>query len=433
MKFEPFIAYRVAFSENKTFTKMIIRIAIVAVALSLAIMIIATALIQGFKKEISEKVFGFWGHIHITDTYVNRSIEAVPIDMNQAFYPSIDSINQVYYPDHKRFLGFKMGDQEVDRVTKGGVQRIQSFTHLPGIINTKKEFEGIILKGVGLDFDWSFIQEYLVEGTGLNLVDSVQSNGIIISKQTSNRLNLNLADEFLIHFVINGNQLKRKFKIAGIFKTGLEEYDKQFAIIDMRKIQQLLGWSENQVGGFEVFVENLDDIDKINEYIYLEELPANLYSESIRSKFPQIFEWLELQNINESTILALMIIVSIINMITALLILILERTKMIGILKSLGARDWKIRNIFLIQAAYIIMIGLFFSNLFGIGICWLQKQFEFISLNEANYYLSVAPIHFDFMTILILNVATLFIILLTLIIPTYLVSKITPMKSLRFD
>ena len=412
---------------------MIIRIAIVAVALSLSIMIIATSLINGFKKEISEKVFGFWGHIHITDTYVNRSIEAVPIDKNLGFYNSIDSISQVFYPADKTFLGFRIGEEKVQQLTKGGVQRIQSFTHLPGIINTKKEFEGIILKGVGLDFDWSYIKEYLVEGKGLDLVDSVQSNGIIISKSTSNRLNLKLDDQFRIHFVINGNQLIRKFKIQGIYKTGLEEYDKQFAIVDMRKIQQLLGWNPNQVGGFEVFVEHIDDIDPISEYIYVDELPANLYSESIRSKFPQIFEWLELQNINEGTILTLMIIVAVINMITALLILILERTKMIGILKSLGARDWKIRNIFLIQAAYITMIGLFFGNLIGIGICLLQKYFKFISLNEANYYLNFAPIHFDYFTIFLLNLATLAIILITLIVPTYLVSKISPVKSLRFD
>ncbi|MEL6989337.1 MAG: FtsX-like permease family protein, partial [Bacteroidota bacterium] len=192
-------------------------------------------------------------------------------------------------------------------------------------------------------------------------------------------------------------------------------------------------WSEKQVGGFEVYVENLDDLEMINEFIYLEELPPNLYSESIRSKHPAIFDWLNLQNINEVVILCLMVLVAIINMITALLILILERRKMIGTLKAMGANDWSIRKIFLMHGAYITFLGLFFGNLFGIGLCLIQKYFQPIQLNEANYYLNVAPIHFDFITIIILNIVAILLTTASLIIPSILITKIDPVKALRFD
>ena len=394
-------------------------------------MIIATSLIRGFKNEISSKIFGFWGHIHIMDTGVNNSMEAYPVDVDQIFYPYLDTISKVTYLDNPSFMGYTFYDRMIQKETKGGISHIQVFATLPGVIRSKDEIEGIILKGIGRDFNWTNLRGYLKEGKELVLSDSI-SREIIISRQTADRLNLDVGERLVVHFIKNNQQIQKRFKVSGIYKTGLEEYDQKFAIVDIRILQQLLDWDEDQVGGFEVFIENIDDLDAINEHIYIEEIPNDLYSQTIRDKSPSIFEWLELQDINEIVILALMIVVSIINMVTALMILILERTNMIGTLKALGYTNWGIRKIFLYYAAYIICIGLFWGNLIGISICFIQDYFELIKLSEADYYLSVAPIEINWFSILGLNIGTLLITLIFLIIPSYLVTRISPVKAIRF-
>ncbi|MBR9923061.1 MAG: ABC transporter permease [Bacteroidetes bacterium] len=430
--YEYFLARKVAASGQQSFSRLIIRIAIVAIALSVSVMIVATALIAGFKNEISDKIFGFWGHVHITDTNLSSSfLEAAPIDRNQDFYPFLDTIKQVQYTAPATFMG-----RETDRfktyTTEGGIGHIQVFALKAGIIQTKKAIEGIILKGVDRDFNWEFLQRYLVEGEPLNLPDSSASDEILVSRQTADRLELAVGDRFIVHFVEQNEQLRRAFTVSGIYKTGLEEYDSKFALVDIRKIQQLLKWTEDQVGGFEVFIDDIDDLGFLTEYIYLERLPPELYAESIREKFPNIFEWLELQDINEVVILALMLVVGIINMITALMILILERTNMIGTLKALGSTNWSIRRIFLYYAGYIILLGLFWGNLIGLGLCWLQDRFEFIKLSEADYYLAVAPVDVNFWLVLLLNILTLVVTLLFLIVPSWLVTRINPVRAIRF-
>lgn len=430
MQFSYFLASRVAASGQRSFSRLIIRIAVVAVALSVAVMVVSTALIAGFKQEIADKIFGFWGHIHITDPSANRSLlEAYPISREQPFYPGLDSVAQVEYITFDEILG-----QEVERreMTAGGIRHIQVYALFPGIIDTGKELEGIVLKGVGDDFEWSFLEDYLVRGDTLRLSPDSLSRDILISQQTADRLNVDVGDNFIVNFVEKGEQLKRRFLIQGIYKTGLEEYDRQFALVDIRQIQRLLGWREDQVGGFEVFVEDLNDLDPIAEYIYYEELPTDLYAETIRQKVPEIFDWLDLQDINEAVILGLMTVVAIINMMTALLILILERTNMIGILKALGATNWTIRRIFLYYASYIILLGLFWGNVLGLLLCWLQDRFGFIRLDEANYYLSVAPVAVNWWSILLLNAGTLAVILLFLLIPSWMVTRISPVKAIRF-
>jgi len=430
MNLEYFIARRVATAGQQSFSRLIIRIAVVAVALSVAVMIIATALIAGFKQEISSKIFGFWGHIHITDTSINRNLlDADPVSTRQDFYPALDSLGPVSYTLETELMG-RVVMQELE--TRGGVEHIQVYALKPGIIKAKEEIEGIILKGVGRDFNWSFMEQYLQEGTPIDLPEEGLSSDILISRQTADRLRLGLEDRFIVHFVQEGEQLKRRFTVKGIYKTGLEEYDQKFALVDIRQIQRLLNWSEDQVSGFEVFVEDLEDLDLLAEYIYFEELPNDLYAETIREKMPEIFEWLDLQDINETVILVLMVIVAVINMITALMILILERTNMIGTLKALGDDNWSIRKIFLYYAAYIVIVGLFWGNLIGIGLCLLQDTFEFIRLDEENYYLSVAPIALNWWTILLLNLGTLLITLVFLILPSYLVTRISPVKAIRF-
>lgn len=430
MNFSYFIARKVALSGQKSFSRLIIRIAVVAVALSIAVMILSTALITGFKKEISSKIFGFWGHIHITDPDVSQSLlEIYPISSEQDFYPSLDTIKNVTYYETKTIFGREV---EREKITKGGVRHIQTYAIKPGIIKANDEIEGIILKGVGADFDWKFLQQYIQKGEALHLPDTGYSNEILISKQTAERLKADVGDKFIIHFVEKGEQLRRRFVVSGIYRTGLEEYDSKFALVDIRQVQQILGWKPTEVSGFEVFIDDIDDLKTLNEYIYFEELPTDLYAETIREKFPEIFEWLELQDINEVVILVLMVIVALINMVTALLILILERTNMIGTLKALGSTNWSIRKVFLYYAAYIILVGLFWGNLFGIGLALIQKHFGIIKLDEANYYLSVAPIDLEAFSILGLNIGTLLVTLLFLIIPSYLVTRISPVKAIRF-
>lgn len=429
--FEFFIANKVIRSGEQSFARLIIRIAVVAVAISMAVMICAVALIAGFKKEISGKIFGFWGHIHISDTELYQSIlEIQPISRDQPFYPSLDTIRSISFPGTKHFAGFEWPGMVH---TYGGIRHIQAFTLKPGIIKSENEMEGIILKGVGADFDWEFLTSYLQEGKPLTFHKTEAGDGILISRQTADRLNVAVGDRFRVHFVEKGNQIKRSFTVTGIFKTGLEEYDSKFALVDIRKIQQLLGWDESQVGGFEVFIDDIRDLDAFSEYIYYRILPPQLYAESIRQKLPQIFEWLALQDINEVVILALMTIVAIINMVTALLILILERTYMIGTLKSLGAGNWSIRKIFLIYAAHITAKGLIWGNGLGILLILLQKYFHLIRLSEENYYLSYAPVHLPALQLILLNLGALGIILLFLIVPSYLVTRITPIKAIRFS
>lgn len=428
--FEYFIARKVIRAGEHSFARLIIRIAVVAVALSTAVMICAMALIAGFKKEISGKIFGFWGHIHITDTELYQTLlEINPISIDQPFYPRLDSVRSVSYVSKRQLVGFSW-DKEM--ATRGGIRHVQVFALKPGIIKANREMEGIILKGIGADFDWDFLKNYLIEGNPMDLGNQEISDGILISKQTADRLKVRMGDRFRVHFVEKGNQVKRNFQVAGIFKTGLEEYDRKFALVDIRKIQQLLGWEGNMVGGFEVFIEDIRDLDPIFDYIYYQELPVDLYAETIRQKLPQIFEWLALQDINEVVILILMILVAIINMVTALLILILERTYMIGTLKSLGASNWGIRKIFLMYAGYIVAVGLFWGNVLGILLCLAEKYGKFIRLSEENYYLSYAPIDLNPISVVLLNGGTLAVILIFLIVPSYLVTRISPIRAIRF-
>lgn len=427
-----FIARRIAFSGKKNFSRFIIRIAIVAVALSVAVMIAASALIAGFKNEISRKIFEFWGHIHITDTSYSLSFEPQPIEQNQSFYPSLDSIRQIVYTEPEALWGYESG-REVERTSRGGIRHIHTFAHKPGIIRTKTAMEGILLKGIGPDFDWENLQPYLLEGRPLQLNDTAPSRDIILSRQTADRLQVGVGDKFIVYFVKENEQLRRLFQVCGIYKTGLEEYDRKIALCDIRQVQQLLGWNNHQVAGFEVWLDDIRDMDLYNEYIYSEVLDNELLSVSIRDKFPAIFEWLQLQDYNEVVILSLMLAVAIVNMITALLVLVLERTTMIGILKALGERDGRIRQVFLYHAAVITLTGMFWGNLLGVGFCILQDKFHLIRLNEADYYLSYAPVELNWAPWLIINLGTLLITLVFLLLPSYVVSKVSPVRAIRFS
>lgn len=275
------------------------------------------------------------------------------------------------------------------------------------------------------------MSDFLIKGSPLILPDTM-FNHIIISETTSRRLKIGLEENFRVYFVENGRQLIRTFKISGIYKTGIEEYDKKFALVDIRQIQRLNKWDKDEVSGFEVFLDDIEDLDVFGDYVYENAIGPSLYSNTLKQIYPNLFGWLDLQDINETVIRFLMILVAILNMTTALIILILERTNMVGILKSLGATNWSVRKVFLYHAAYIILIGMGIGNAVGIGLCLLQQKFQFITLPEESYYVSVAPVDLAFWPIVWVNVLTLGCTILVLLVPSYLITNISPVKAIRF-
>jgi lipoprotein-releasing system permease protein len=406
------------------FTRVILWLATAAVTLSVAVMILSMALMTGFKQEITRKMFGFWGHIHISDPRSIRSYEALPFTYDTAMIESIASIEKVEASPEAP------PDPDLPSATKGGVRHVQAYIYLPGIITHDRQMEGIILKGIGPDFDWENINHYNDSSASWQ---GLAPDELIISRITANRLRLKQGDKLIVYFVRDGTQFLRRFVIKGMYRTGLEENDAKFALASMDMVRSVLKWDSTQVSGLEITVDDIGDIALITEYIYQKELPAHLYAESIREKFPSLFEWLQLQDINTVVIIILMLAVAIINMITALLILILERTQMIGILKSMGAREASIRQIFIWFALYITIGGIAMGNVLGLGLAWLQDRYRFVKLNEADYYLDYAPVRVLPWHLLTINSGALLIIGLCLLAPSFLVSRINPIKTIHFN
>jgi lipoprotein-releasing system permease protein len=434
-----YLARGVARGGTQSISRTIIGIAVAAVTISMATMVLASALVNGFKSEISTKIFGFWGHIHITADAASYGILDTynfPISRDQDFYPSLDTTGQVTLEGFGSSLGL---DAAEPQTTRAGIKHIQQFIVMPGVVSVYQPGErlptqeALILKGIAEDYDWENFGRYLVDGEILRVSPDSTSRGIVISSITADRLNLGLGDRMDFAWLNQrGESRVRAFQVTGIYKTGLEEYDRQFALVDIKQPRALLGWREDQIGGFEVVLEDIADLELFSEYIHYEVLPQDLYGESLRKKVSELFNWLDIQDYNFAIILALMVIVAIINMMTALLILILERTNMIGTLKALGLNNWSIRRIFLYYAAFIIGFGLLLGNGIGLLFCWIQDTFGIVRLDEASYYLSVAPIAINWWTVLAINVGTFLITLIFLIIPSYLVTRIEPVKAIRF-
>lgn len=392
---------------SKKFTKPIIRISITAIALGLTVMIVAVSIVSGFQREIRNKVIGFGSHIQITSYDSQNTHEASPILKTQDFYPSLDTVQ--------------------------GIKHIQVFATKAGIIKTNEEIYGVVVKGIGSDFDWSFFEKNLIEGEVVKVEDGKLGNGILISETIANKMKLKVGDKTYVYFIQQNGQLRPKdFVVKGIYQSGLEQFDNLYVITNIAHIQKRNGWSENQVGGFEVLIENYEDLDKLDQYVY-NNIGYELNSTTIVRQNPDVFNWLELQDLNVVVIILLMVVVAVINIISALLILILERTNMIGILKALGMPNWNVRKIFMYNALYLIVKGLVWGNVVGLALCLLQLQFGFLKLPQESYYVSEVPIKFDWMYILILNLGTLLVCALMLIIPSYVITKISPIKAIRFD
>ena len=413
MNSELFIARRVSSSKSGNISGPIIKVALLAVTLGLAIMIITLAVVSGFKKEVTEKVTGFASHLVISNMDSNSSFEvSQPINKNQSFYPSLQDLPNF--------------------------EHIQVYATKSGIIQTDGEMQGVVLKGISSDFDWSFFDKSIIEGTKVTLNDSVKSNDVLISSYIAKLMKLEVGESFLMFFV-QDPPLRRRFTVCGIYDTGFEELDKVFIIGDIRNIQKLNKWSDDEVAGFEVFI---DDFDKLNEcHWQLFDIAGSKFMEdgsklqikNVRQTYRQIFDWIGVFDVNVLIMLVLVFIVAGFNMVSGLLILILERTNMIGVLKALGATNGYIRKIFLYQASVFIIRGMFWGNIIGLSICLIQKYTGAFPLDQSVYYMSQVPINLSISTLLILNVSTLIVIVAVLIIPSYIITMISPEKTIRYN
>ncbi|HYG15078.1 MAG TPA: FtsX-like permease family protein [Bacteroidia bacterium] len=405
MNYSYYIGRRLTFNSRKSFSRLIIRIGIAGITISLAVMIVSVAILTGFKSEITNKVIGFGSHIQVKALDLNESIEARPINRFQEFLKLADSIP--------------------------GIQHIQVFAQKPAIIKTETDVQGIVLKGVDTGYDWNFLKGVLVKGTVPDFSDSLAGEGIFISKLIADKLRLDTGDQVPLYFMQDPVRARGLY-ITGIFETGLEDFDKQMALVDIRHIRRLNGWNDSLVHGFEINLHDIKDMERMAGLID-GELPPDLKSYSARDLKPQIFDWLGLLDTNVIIIIVLMILVSCINMITALLVLIIERTNMIGILKALGSSDAGVQRIFIFKAAYLIGQGILLGNLVGIGFCFYQLKTRFITLDPESYYLGFVPINIELWHILAINAGAFAICLLAMLLPSLIVTRITPVKAIRFD
>lgn len=406
MNFPFYLAQRLTFKSQRTFSKLIVRMAILGITLGIAVMILALAVVKGFKSEIREKVRGFSGDIQILKNDLNTSFENSPFSLDPA----------------------KLNDLEKD----SNIVFVQAFATKPGIIKVNDEVEGVVLKGVDANYNWEALKPVLIAGNPINFKDTLASQKqIIVSQHTAQKLSLKVGDDFLMYFVQEPLR-KRKFEIVGIYNLGVEEVDRTYVIGDINLIRRLNNWSVDEVGGYEIRVTDFNQLDELTAQVH-DGLDIGLKAYSIKELYPIIFQWLSLLDVNTQVIFILMLAVALINMISALLIMILERTQFIGLLKALGSSNWTIRKIFLYQAGYLIGFGLLLGNLLGVGLAMLQQYTHFIKLDQDSYYMNFVPIELHLSDILLLNLGTLTICILVMIIPSMLVSKITPLKALRFN
>jgi len=410
LNLELFIAKRIIGNKayKSSVSAPIIKIGIAAIAIGIIVMLIAIATGIGLQQKIRDKVVAFNGHIQITNYDTNASDESqVPISRDQDFYPKFNAVEEVTH--------------------------IQGVATKFAVIRTETDFEGVVIKGVGSDYKWDYFKEFLVDGR-LPDFSGKRNEEILISSYLANRLGFKVGDKFQTLFGENLNKMPRiiNYEIVGIYNSGFQELDEKFCIADLRHIQRLNKWEANQIGSFEVFIDDFSDIDETYENVF-KAIPSMLNATPVNKKYYTVFEWIKIFEANINIIIIIMIIVAGINMITTLLVLILERTNMIGILKALGSSNWSVRKVFLYNASYLIGLGLLWGNLIGLGLLFAQKYFKLFPLNPDTYYVSVAPVYLHWDYILILNVGTFVACLLMLLIPSVIISRISPVKAIRFE
>jgi len=404
-----FIAWRIAFNQKRSFSRFIIRLATVATVISVAVMIITLAFTSGFQTVISQKVFSFWGHIRVQHFEQERVAiaEETPIRKN-------DTVVQLLrkHPE---------------------IKTIQSFATKNAILKTEDALEGVLFKGVEQDYAFTNLQGFLQQGTWISFPDSGYSNQIVLSEYTATQLGLKVNDQLLVYFIQPGGESPRprKLTISGIYRSGVEEFDRLIAIGDLRLIQRLNDWQPNEIGGYEIFLNNYKRMDKTSEEIF-EELPIEWHSKTTKQIYPHIFDWLNLQNQTIAIVIIIMVVVAILNLVTCLIILVLERTRMVGVLKALGSRDGSIQEIFLMHGAIITISGILVGNIVAVFICWLQSKYGFITLPEEMYYISTAAVNLVWWHIVLVDIGTFIICFLALLIPSLVVKNIRPVKAIQF-
>jgi lipoprotein-releasing system permease protein len=409
LNFSGFIARRIAFNQQKSFSRFIIRLATAATILSVAVMIVSLAITNGFQYTISQKIFSFWGHIrvqHFNPAQVTIS-EELPIEKN-------DTVTRVL------------------RQNKS-LQSVNAYATKSAILKTNETIEGALFKGVEKNYRFAELQPFLKEGRWLQFPDSGYSNEMVLSVGMASKLRLKVNDAVLIYFIqADGSPPRaRKLTVSGIYKTGIEEYDKVIAVGDIRLIQRLNNWKENEIGGYEIFLTDYRQMDAVNEKIFYQ-LPADWNSKTIKELQPGIFDWLNLQDITIVLVLVIMAVVAVLNLITCLIILVLERTKMVGILKALGASNGSIQGVFLYHGSIITLAGIVIGNGLALLLCWLQQRYGFIALNEEMYYISKAEVKLEWWHFVLVDAGTFLVCFLVLIIPTLIIRRIQPVRAIQF-
>ncbi len=401
-----FISKRIFSLSKENLSSTVMRIAVTSVALGIAIMLISIAVVIGFKNQIKDKVVGFVAPIHIQALNQNESIEETP---------------------------FLFDSVLIARLSKPFITEMHKTANKAGIIKTDDEIQAVVLKGVDSDYNWNYIDSYLIDGEIPQYVENERSNDVLISNIIASKMNLNVGDPVRIWFVDQDLKARgRKFNVIGVYETGLQECDERYVYCDLNQIRRLNGWNNGEVGHLEIWIDNEKNIDDYNEQIYYS-IPTHLVSYTAMETYPQIFDWLELQDMNVIIIIVLMLLVAGITIISMLLIIILERTSTIGLLKAMGASNGLIRSIFLKRSCRILLIGMAIGNVIGIGLCLIQKYTNLITLSPESYYLSAVPIELNIWNILALNIGTLILWVLMLLLPTMLINNVRPSKSIRFE
>ncbi len=407
--FSSFVARRIAFNPQKSFSRFIIRLSIIATIISVTVMILTLAFASGFQQTISNKVFSFFGHIRVQDyNSLQASLsEEIPILKS-------DSVKKL-------------------AVLNPAIQNVQAYATKSAVLKTAETIELVLFKGIEKDYDFNSINKFLLSGRWVRFRDSGYSREINLSESMARQLNLKLNDDVIIFFIQADGQSLRpdKLKVVGIFKTGIEEYDKSFALGDLKLVQRLNRWNENEVGGYEIVLKDYRQMDQVS-YDITPYLPVGLGSNTIREIYPAIFDWLGLQNQTIYIVLIIMIAIASLNLITCLLILVLERTRMVGLLKALGASNFSIQKVFLYQGALITFTGLLIGNLLAFLICWLQQRYGFITLPEESYYISQAAVNIVWWQIALVNIGTFIVCVLVLLLPTLVIARIQPVKAIQF-
>ena len=416
MNFELFIARRIHFSkergDSRRVTPPAVRIAVAGIALGVAMMILSVAIVVGFKQEVRNKMVGFGSHIRVSNFDSNSSYETAPIFVGDSLKSLLSALS--------------------------GIRHVETFATKPGILKTETDFQGIVLKGIDVEYDWTFFRKHLKEGELFSIDTGKVTNDVLISQQLADMLRLRCGDSFHASFV-QDEVRARKFRICGIYDTGFTDYDKLFVLTDIKHIRRLNGWEADAVSGLELQVDDYDDLDEVaaavdDRLLNRRDRKGNIfYVRSIKELNPMIFSWLDVLDLNVVVILVLMMAVSGFTMISGLLIIILERTNMIGILKALGQQDRSLRRVFLYISAFLIGKGMLWGNIIGLALCWIQSFFRPLSLDPSVYYLDAVPIHLTPGSWLLINLGASVVSLLMMLAPSYLITKISPAKTIRFE